>query len=141
MATPADKAKAQMALYGLAILQSAALRGSQAAADGVKRAVQFLQGVPSVPDLAGQAVRKVGDIMLPPTYPSTKPAPRPAWGPTAPSKPDTMRVQPSQPFLPEQLRRKHELNRNTDLAHPVIRRQSRRSGIAVPRRLRPRRHK
>ena len=97
MATPADKAKAQMALYGLAILQSAALRGSQAAADGVKRAVQFLQGVPSVPDLAGQAVRKVGDIMLPPTYPSTKPAPRPAWGPTAPSKPATMRVQPSQP--------------------------------------------
>jgi hypothetical protein len=97
MATPADEAKAQMALYGLAILQSAALRGSQAAADGVKRAVQFLQGVPSVPDLAGQAVRKVGDIMLPPTYPSTKPAPRPAWGPTAPSKPATMRVQPSQP--------------------------------------------
>lgn len=86
MATPAQRGAVDAIMYGLAIMQAAALRGSKAAADGVQRAVQLinsapnLQSVPTPVELGGSLVRKVGDLMLPSTHPSTKAAPAPTWG-------------------------------------------------------------
>lgn len=86
MATPAQKGAANAIMYGLAIMQAAASRGSKAAAEGVQRAVQLINSAPDLPsvptpvELGGSLVRGVGDLMLPPTFSSPKSAPVPAFG-------------------------------------------------------------